>query len=345
MRNPRLLVLWLTLLIPGSVSASAESNKVTLCHVTGSGNVNALSVSESAVPAHLQHGDFSPINFYADADGDGLGDPATTVLACTAPEGYVDNSDDCDDTVDPSPPDVAIACGGGHEASINNYPYQVSIQRLVAGAYIHQCGGAYLGGNKILTAASCVSKGCAGDYRVVLGSSNLSTITTEILVTDRAIHPNYTGTDAGLEFNVAVLTLQSTPPNGPTILPITKAAPTAGNFAGVSSPLTGWGDTANTPQRVNDGLQQQTVTVLTNADCSTRLSFSGRPITSSHICALATALDACTGDVGGPLRAGSTLIGIQSWPVDLTVPYSSASSVPRVFTRISTVSAWIQSQL
>jgi hypothetical protein len=49
--------------------------------------------------------------------------------------------------------------------------------------------------------------------------------------------------------------------------------------------------------------------------------------------------------VGGPLRAGSTLIGIQSWPVDLTVPYSSASSVPRVFTRISTVSAWIQSQL
>jgi secreted trypsin-like serine protease len=85
--------------------------------------------------------------------------------------------------------------------------------------------------------------------------------------------------------------------------------------------------------------------VLTNADCSTRLSFSGRPITSGHLCAAASNLDACTGDVGGPLRAGSTLIGIQSWPVDLTVPYSSASSVPRVFTRISTVSAWIQSQL
>ena len=342
MWNPRLLILWLALLILGSASASAASNKVTVCHVPGSGDVHTLSVSESAVPAHLGHGDFSPRNFYADADGDGLGDPATTVLACNAPEGYVDNSDDCDDTDAPTSP--VITCGGGHEASINNYPYQVSIQRLVAGAYVHQCGGAYLGGNKILTAASCVSKGCAGDYRVVLGSSNLSTIATEIFVTDRAIHPDYTGTDAGLKFNVAVLTLESTPPNGPTILPIAKAAPTAGSFAGFSVTLTGWGDTANTPQIVNDGLQMETVTVLTNAACTSSFG-NGPPITIGHLCAQAAALDACTGDVGGPLRAGNTLIGIQSWPVDLTVPYSSASSVPRVFTRISTVSDWIQSQL
>ena len=36
--------------------------------------------------------------YYRDADGDTYGDPADAVRACTAPAGYVTNSDDCDDT-------------------------------------------------------------------------------------------------------------------------------------------------------------------------------------------------------------------------------------------------------
>ena len=361
MQNPRLLVLSLALLILGSVSADAAPNKVTVCHVTGSGNVHALSVSASAVPAHLGHGDFLPGNFYADTDGDGFGDPATGVPACTAPQGYVDNSNDCDDTdtgvspnatevpgdgvdndCNPATPDVVIACGGGHEVHIANYPFQVSIQRLVAGVYVHQCGGTLIRGTKVVTAASCVSEGAAGDYRVGVGSSNLSTMTIFALVAGRAIHPNYTGTDAGLEFNVAVLRLASNIPTSATIGYIAMAASSAGTFAGQNVLVTGWGDTANAPQIVNDGLQGETGTVLTNAACSALVN--GRPITDGHLCVDNLALDACTGDVGGPVRAGNTLAGIQSWPVDLTVPYSSASSVPRVATRVSTVRAWIDSQ-
>jgi len=37
------------------------------------------------------------ILWYADADGDGYGDPAITALACAQPLGHVDNADDCDD--------------------------------------------------------------------------------------------------------------------------------------------------------------------------------------------------------------------------------------------------------
>jgi hypothetical protein len=356
MQNPRLLVFSLALLILGSASASAAPKK-TICHVTGSGNVHALSVSESAIPAHLRHGDFLPSNFYADADGDGFGDPATGVPACTAPEGYVDNSDDCDDTdtnvspnatevpndgvdndCNPATPDVVIACGGGHEAPANSQPHQVSIQRLVAGAYVHQCSGALVSGIKVVTAASCVSEGALSEYRVGFGSVNLSMMTTTRFVAARAIHPNYTGTDAGLEFNVAVLRFSNVP-TGPAIGFIAMAASNAGTFAGQSALLTGWGDTANAPQIVNDGLQSETATVLTNAACSALVN--GRPITDGHLCADNLNLDACTGDVGGPVRAGNTLIGIQSWPVDLTVPYASASSVPRVATRVSFVRAWI----
>ncbi len=38
--------------------------------------------------------------FYADSDGDGHGDPASTVEDCQAPAGHVDNDTDCDDTND-----------------------------------------------------------------------------------------------------------------------------------------------------------------------------------------------------------------------------------------------------
>lgn len=39
------------------------------------------------------------LTYYADTDGDGLGDPSATQLACEAPDGYVLNSSDDDDTV------------------------------------------------------------------------------------------------------------------------------------------------------------------------------------------------------------------------------------------------------
>lgn len=35
--------------------------------------------------------------WYRDADGDGYGDPSSTVIACSAPEGYVENGEDCAD--------------------------------------------------------------------------------------------------------------------------------------------------------------------------------------------------------------------------------------------------------
>jgi len=34
--------------------------------------------------------------WYADADGDGFGDPAAPTEACEPPEGHVDNAEDCD---------------------------------------------------------------------------------------------------------------------------------------------------------------------------------------------------------------------------------------------------------
>ncbi|MBW1879826.1 MAG: putative metal-binding motif-containing protein, partial [Deltaproteobacteria bacterium] len=50
--------------------------------------------------------------WYADSDGDGVGDPAVPIEACGQPEGYVDNDDDCDDSRGDVYPGAPDGCDG-----------------------------------------------------------------------------------------------------------------------------------------------------------------------------------------------------------------------------------------
>lgn len=55
----------------------------------------------------------TPATFYADADGDGFGNPAVTMLACgAAPSGYVADATDCDDTCVTCHPGGTEVCDG-----------------------------------------------------------------------------------------------------------------------------------------------------------------------------------------------------------------------------------------
>ncbi|MGB0639915.1 MAG: putative metal-binding motif-containing protein, partial [Myxococcota bacterium] len=50
--------------------------------------------------------------FYRDADGDGYGTAATTTTSCDAPDGYVSNSDDCNDSDSAISPAAIDVCDG-----------------------------------------------------------------------------------------------------------------------------------------------------------------------------------------------------------------------------------------
>ena len=50
--------------------------------------------------------------WYVDSDGDGFGSEAATQSACSAPDGYVDNADDCDDGNQLIHPDGTEICDG-----------------------------------------------------------------------------------------------------------------------------------------------------------------------------------------------------------------------------------------
>ena len=50
--------------------------------------------------------------FFEDGDDDGYGNPAVGVMACAPPEGFVENSDDCDDTNSLVSPETTEVCNG-----------------------------------------------------------------------------------------------------------------------------------------------------------------------------------------------------------------------------------------
>ncbi|MBL9148784.1 MAG: hypothetical protein JNM94_08845 [Phycisphaerae bacterium] len=71
---------------PFSVTPSAATTYVAVVRANSSGAIGGNASVNVEVSA--------PQTWYADTDGDGAGDPATSVVACVAPVGFVGNSDD-----------------------------------------------------------------------------------------------------------------------------------------------------------------------------------------------------------------------------------------------------------
>jgi hypothetical protein len=57
--------------------------------------------------------------FYRDADGDGYGNPAQTIQACSAPVTYVANNTDCDDAVNSTHPGATEVCFNAADDNCN----------------------------------------------------------------------------------------------------------------------------------------------------------------------------------------------------------------------------------
>lgn len=85
--------------------AQASQTKLNICHIDEEGIVHTINIAEPANKAHITHGDYQPITFYEDTDGDVFGNPDVSLDLCEQPEGYVNDNTDCDDS------DVAIYPG------------------------------------------------------------------------------------------------------------------------------------------------------------------------------------------------------------------------------------------
>jgi len=221
---------------------------------------------------------------------------------------------------------------GGSNANIANYPWQISLR--VSNS--HSCGASLISGTKGVTAAHC-GGGAIGTYSVLTGTTD-RTVTNCGTCALRSLssfprHGSFVNNgNQGYPNDIATLYFANIPTNANTGY-ATLAAANAGNYAGQSCIITGWGRTVNNGALPNT-LQQGTMTVLTNAACTN--SWSAAQINNGHICVQANSVGACQGDSGGPLQCGNVVVGATSWGSANCNPAS-----PSVYSRISFFRGWI----
>lgn len=219
---------------------------------------------------------------------------------------------------------------GGSNANLGQFPYQVSLRTATN---FHFCGGVMINTRWVLTAARCTAGRAQNSIRMFVGSVLLNSGGTMHLSSRIVIHPSFNAdtiaNDISLVQTATFITL-----NG-NVQPI--ALGSAYVSGGVNAVVTGWGSITTNGVPTNNQLQQLATTTLTNADCLSRHTFINRPFVFDHkICTVTQAGQGfCSGDDGGPLVAGGTVIGIVSWNVPC------ARGFPDVFERVSTFRTWI----
>jgi len=225
---------------------------------------------------------------------------------------------------------------GGHEATPNSWPWQVSLQ--VRGQ--HMCGGSIVAPGWILSAGHCfLSYKYPQQWTVVAGEHDLrrrSGREQARRVTNIIRHPGYRG---GISpFDMVLMKLDSPLQYNAFVQPI--CLPQQGNTDDVQQRtcmLTGWGRTVG-PQD-STKLQQVGGPIVSHASCR---RVWGRQIVDQQICFGTGLQGGCQGDSGGPLvcrgNQGQWIqVGVVSWG---NVKCKVRGS-PTVFTRVSSMAGWI----
>jgi len=122
---------------PGFVSDSSDCDD--LAPATNTAAIEVCDGADNNCDSQIDEGAAAPSTWHADSDGDGYGNSLTSVVACTAPAGYVNDGSDCDDVNASSYP------GGTEECDDED----------------NDCDGTVDGGVVIGAAPDCAATDCA----------------------------------------------------------------------------------------------------------------------------------------------------------------------------------------
>nr|XP_033798330.1 transmembrane protease serine 2 [Geotrypetes seraphini] len=230
---------------------------------------------------------------------------------------------------------------GGSQASLGQWPWQVSLQYN----WKHLCGGSIITPYWILTAAHCVEGdlSIAALWKVYPGILYIPSTSASWYRVDKIIfNKNY---DSETKNNdIALMKLRSPISFNDNIKPI--CLPNFGMPWEAPKPCwtSGWGDTSGR-DKGSPVLLAVSVPLISPSRCNARSVYDGL-ITASMICAgyLQGGKDSCRGDSGGPLVTDLNslwwLVGDTSWGIGC-----ASINKPGVYGNVTYFLSWIYEQM
>lgn len=213
----------------------------------------------------------------------------------------------------------AVRVIGGSAPAAGRYPFVASLQKVGAtGVEAHFCGGSLVARTWVLTAAHCLRRVTAGDIRIVIGPTRLSSGDGQVRAAKEIrIAPGFDG-DSTHGADVALVRL-SAPVMG--IAPIEPVRPSerARWEPGDAATVMGWGVTGEAGRTASDDLLVARVPIRSDAVMAGPDAYGASFRASDMLGAgpVSGGRDACFGDSGGPLviGRGTTLrqIGVVSF--------------------------------
>ncbi|XP_026666911.1 trypsin 5G1-like, partial [Ceratina calcarata] len=221
---------------------------------------------------------------------------------------------------------------GGERASIEEYPFAVSLQNngtFFGHQVEHFCGGGIVGEKWIITTAQCALSVQVKAFHVRAGTSRYYEGGDVYGVQTVVIHPAFNAINYDYDVGLVQLTdsIQFDTTKQPIKLPKVHSTIDDGSKIRVL----GWG-AYEFLGPVSDQLLFSTMWKIDNAKCQ---QASGVFLTNRMFCAMSSSARPCVGDSGSPVIYHDTLYGVASWS------RSCASQYPTAFTAIAEVKDWI----
>ncbi|XP_050072586.1 trypsin-5-like [Anopheles maculipalpis] len=218
---------------------------------------------------------------------------------------------------------------GGHVATIESYPYQVSVQELS----VHVCGGSIITDRWILTAGHCVDDTIPRYMNVRVGSAFYNENGTVYGVEMAIPHPNHVPYSWIMDF--ALLQLNESLVFSTFVQPVALASHRNDQLYDRDCVVTGWGRTLNEEESF-DQLRAVEIPLVSRELCN--VTYEGK-IDKSMICAgdyITGGKGSCAYDSGGPLVCAGVQVGIVSWGKGCALV-----GYPEVYSNVLYVEEWI----